>query len=79
MDGLEDPEWKDGKPKKAAKNGVIIFAVYQRTCPDWLRAVRGQWSIKNNLRWVLDVTFGEDRFQVTDSRERRAWAWWRAV
>jgi predicted transposase YbfD/YdcC len=25
--------------------------------------VRGHWSVENNLHWVLDVTFGEDRSQ----------------
>lgn len=24
-------------------------------------AVRGHWSVENNLHWSLDVTFGEDR------------------
>ncbi len=25
------------------------------------RAVRGHWSIENQLHWVLDVVFGEDQ------------------
>jgi len=25
--------------------------------------IRGHWSVENNLHWVLDVTFGEDRSQ----------------
>jgi predicted transposase YbfD/YdcC len=33
------------------------------------RAVRGHWSIENNLHWVLDVQFGEDQ-----SRARTGYA-----
>jgi predicted transposase YbfD/YdcC len=27
-------------------------------------AVRGHWSIENNLHWQLDVTFGEDQLRL---------------
>jgi predicted transposase YbfD/YdcC len=27
----------------------------------YARAIRGHWGIENNLHWVLDVVFGEDR------------------
>jgi predicted transposase YbfD/YdcC len=27
---------------------------------DFAEAVRGHWSIENNLHWILDVTFNED-------------------
>ena len=29
-----------------------------------LRLVRGHWGIENRLRWVRDVSFGEDASQV---------------
>ena len=28
--------------------------------------VRGHWSVENNLHWVLDVTFDEDRSRIRD-------------
>lgn len=32
------------------------------------RAVRAHWSIENNLHWVLDVAFGDDKRRVRDAR-----------
>jgi predicted transposase YbfD/YdcC len=32
------------------------------------KAVRAHWSIENNLHWVLDVAFGDDRRKVRDAR-----------
>lgn len=32
------------------------------------QAVRGHWSIENNLHWQLDVTFGEDQNRVKDRK-----------
>lgn len=32
------------------------------------RAARRHWGIENRLRWVLDVTFGEDACQVREGR-----------
>ena len=29
-----------------------------------LKAVRAHWTVKNNLHWVLDVTFGEDECRI---------------
>jgi len=26
--------------------------------------VRGHWSVENNLHWILDVTFNEDRCRI---------------
>ncbi|MCF0253113.1 MAG: ISAs1 family transposase, partial [Duodenibacillus sp.] len=31
-------------------------------------AVRGHWSVENNLHWVLDVHWGQDRMQAKDPR-----------
>jgi predicted transposase YbfD/YdcC len=32
--------------------------------PRFARAVRGHWSVENQLHWVLDVQFGEDQSRV---------------
>jgi predicted transposase YbfD/YdcC len=42
---------------------------------DFARAVRGHWSIENNLHWVLDVSYREDenRSRKDHSAENLAW------
>jgi predicted transposase YbfD/YdcC len=32
------------------------------------KAIRAHWGIENNLHWVLDVTFGEDRQRIRNKR-----------
>ena len=34
-------------------------------------AVRGHWSIENNLHWVLDMTFAEDRSRGAKTTRKR--------
>ena len=34
-----------------------------------MELTRGHWAVENNLHWVLDVVFGEDRSRI---RSRRA-------
>ena len=34
------------------------------TAKQFAAAVRGHWSIENNLHWQLDVTFGEDQCRI---------------
>ena len=33
------------------------------------KAVRGQWVVENQLHWVLDVVFGEDRGRARTRHE----------
>jgi predicted transposase YbfD/YdcC len=68
--GSED--WKDLKSicrvtrtyteKGAAKSEVRYFISSLRADAQRLSAaVRGHWSVENNLHWVLDMVFAEDR------------------
>jgi len=45
------------------------------SCPDGPvvlgQAIRSHWAIENTLRWVLDVTFGEDDSRVRDRTAAR--------
>ena len=36
----------------------------QAHAQEFARAVRGHWSIENNLHWVLDVCFAEDQCRI---------------
>lgn len=38
-----------------------ITSLYEIEIKDFIDAVRGEWTIENNLHWHLDVTFKEDR------------------
>lgn len=38
-----------------------ITSLYESEIKDFIDAVRGEWTIENNLHWHLDVTFKEDK------------------
>ena len=44
--------------------GITSLTREQATPADLLSLVRGHWQIENQLHWVRDVTFDEDRSQV---------------
>jgi predicted transposase YbfD/YdcC len=49
----------DGQP---AKRAVRYFLLSRKlSAAQLLKIVRGHWSIENNLHWILDVVFAEDK------------------
>lgn len=42
-----------------------------------LQSVRHHWQIENNLHWVLDVAFGEDRSRIRDENSALNMSWLR--
>ncbi len=34
--------------------------------PDFAQGIRGHWGIENQLHWVKDVVFNEDKAQIVD-------------
>jgi predicted transposase YbfD/YdcC len=45
-----------------AKHKVRYFLLSRKlSATQLLKTVRGHWSIENNLHWIFDVVFGEDR------------------
>jgi len=45
-----------------AKRKVRYFLLSRKlSAAQLLKTVRGHWGIENNLHWILDVVFGEDR------------------
>lgn len=46
----------------ASKQTVRYFLLSRKlSAAQLLKVVRGHWSIENNLHWILDVVFGEDK------------------
>jgi predicted transposase YbfD/YdcC len=45
----------------------------------WEEVIRGHWSIENNLHWVLDVVFREDRCRTQDANAAENLAWLRKL
>lgn len=57
---------------------VITSADHQAAPPATLAAwVKGHWSIENQLHWVRDVTYDEDRSQVRTGHAPRVMATFR--
>lgn len=54
-----------GEPKRKETIYGITSCFYE-TCDEsrLLDLVRGHWTIENQLHWVRDVTYDEDRSQV---------------
>ncbi len=42
-----------------------------------LHAIRSHWQIENNLHWVLDVAYKEDRSRIRDENSALNMAWLR--
>jgi len=58
----------------------IVYGITSRTGCDekagteLLELLRGHWTVENQLHWVRDVTFDEDRSQVRTKNGPRAMA-----
>ena len=52
----------DGKTSREVR--YFISSLAADDAKKFARAVRGHWSVENNLHWVLDVAFDEDRSRV---------------
>lgn len=52
---------RDGKE---TIEGRYYILSRKMTAKQFAAAVRGHWSIENNLHWQLDVTFGEDQCRI---------------
>lgn len=76
VDWIEDPwpglkavgmvrrEWEEnGKQYQQTRYYILSRKM---NAQDFLKAVRGHWGIENNLHWVMDVTFGEDRCRARE-------------
>jgi predicted transposase YbfD/YdcC len=55
---------KTGEERVEVVYGVTSLSSERATPGRLLALVRGQWQIENQLHWVRDVTFDEDRSQV---------------
>lgn len=55
---------KTGEERVEVVYGVTSLSPARATPGRLLALVRGQWQIENQLHWVRDVTFDEDRSQV---------------
>lgn len=52
---------KTGQTRTQIRYGITSLTPAETTPTDLLTFVRQHWSIENNLHWVRDVTFDEDR------------------
>ena len=55
---------KTGERREEVVAGVTSLAPEEADAACLLALVRGHWNIENQLHWVRDVTFDEDRSQV---------------
>ena len=75
-ESLPDAErWKNLKAigiaiNNTMRDGVMVVAIRYYILSKYVsakrfaEAVRGHWSVENNLHWQLDVTFGEDLSRI---------------
>jgi len=46
-------------------------SLYDTELEDFVKAVRSEWEIENNLHWHLDVTFKEDKNLVSERKTQK--------
>ncbi len=58
--GITISEREDSQGRASIETRYYILS-QQLPVREFAEAVRGHWSVENNLHWQLDVSFGEDR------------------
>lgn len=53
--------WRRTAQGKATRKSRYFLLSRKLSAARFLDIARGHWSIENNLHWILDVVFGEDR------------------
>lgn len=62
--GMAISERVDGQGRRSMETRYYILS-RRITVQEFAEAVRGHWSIENNLHWQLDVSFREDECRVS--------------
>jgi predicted transposase YbfD/YdcC len=67
--------------REAGNEGVRTHTAYyyitslRRTAAEFRNLIRRHWSIENELHWILDAAFGEDRNKTTAGHAGRTSGW----